>query len=228
MSSVFVSWSGGKESSLACYRAKANGLTPSYLLNMTVEDGSRSRTHGLAREVLSLQAEAIGIPLIQRKTSWKNYEDNFKKTVLELKEKGTEGGVFGDIDLEEHRRWVKRVCKETNIRAYLPLWGKCQKKILEDFINLGFQAVVVAQKIEFLGERWLGRKIDGKFVNEITTFENITPCGEAGEYHTLVTDGPIFKKRMRIVETKTHQRGEQRFLDISRCILEDKDYVGQL
>jgi len=228
MSDVFVSWSGGKESSLACYKAKTNGLTPSYLLNMTSEDGSKSRTHGLAREVLSLQAEAIGIPLIQRKTSWKNYEDNFKKTVLELKEKGTEGGVFGDIDLEEHRRWVKRVCKEIGIRAYLPLWGKEQKEILEDFINLGFQAVVVAVKIEFLGERWLGRKIDGKFVNEITTFENISPCGEAGEYHTLVTDGPIFKKRMRIVETKTHQRGEQRFLDISRCILEDKDYLGQL
>jgi diphthine-ammonia ligase len=222
MSSVFVSWSGGKESSLACYKAKANGLTPSYLLNMTSEDGSRSRTHGLAQQVLLLQAEAIGIPLIQRKTSWKNYEDNFKKTVLELKERGIEGGVFGDIDLEEHRRWVKRVCKETSIRAHLPLWGKKQRKVLEDFINLGFQAVVVAVKIEFLGERWLGRKIDGKFVNEITTFENITPCGEAGEYHTLVIDGPIFKKRMRIVETKTHQRGEQRFLDISKCILEGK------
>ncbi len=163
MSSVFVSWSGGKESSLACYRAKANGLTPSYLLNMTVEDGSRSRTHGLAREVLSLQAGAMGISLIQRKTSWKNYEDNFKKTVLELKEAGIEGGVFGDIDLEEHRRWVKRVCQEIGIRPYLPLWGKCQKKVLEDFINLGFQAVVVAVKIEFLGERWLGRKIDGYF-----------------------------------------------------------------
>jgi diphthamide synthase (EF-2-diphthine--ammonia ligase) len=75
MSSVFVSWSGGKESSLACYRAKANGLTPSCLLNMTSEDGSRSRTHGLTREVLSLQAEAIDIPLIQGKTSWGKYED---------------------------------------------------------------------------------------------------------------------------------------------------------
>jgi len=228
VSDVFVSWSGGKESSLACYKAKANGLTPSYLLNMTGEDGSRSRTHGLAREVLSLQAEAIGIPLIQRKTSWKNYEDNFKKTVLELKEKGIEGGVFGDIDLEEHRRWVKRVCKETSIRAHLPLWGKEQRKVLEDFINLGFEAIVVAAKIGILSERWLGRKIDGKFVKDITRAKSITLCGEAGEYHTLVIDGPIFKKRMKIVETKTHQRGEQRFLDISRCILEDKDYLGQL
>jgi len=223
MSNVFVSWSGGKESSLACYRAKANGLTPSYLLNLTREDGSRSRTHGLAREVLSLQAEAIGIPLIQRKTSWKDYEDNFKKTVLELKGVGIEGGVFGDIDLEEHRAWVRRVCQETGIRAHLPLWGKHQRKILEDFINLGFEAIVVVVKAGILSEKWLGRKIDGRFVKDITTFENITPCGEVGEYHTLVIDGPLFKKRMKIVETRIVQRDQHWLLDISRCILEDKE-----
>ncbi|GAH44246.1 unnamed protein product, partial [marine sediment metagenome] len=103
-----------------------------------------------------------------------------------------------------------------------------QKKILEDFINLGFQAVVVAIISDTLDETWLGRKIDGKFLKDIARVDGITLCGEAGEYHTLVTDGPIFKKRMRIVEIKTHQRGEHQFLDISRCILEDKDYVGQL
>ena len=128
MSKVFVSWSGGKDSSLAFHKAKLAGLTPSYLLNMITQDGSRSRTHGLAREVLSLQAEAIGIPLIQRKTSWESYEDNFKKTVLQLKERGIEGGVFGDIDLDEHRAWVERTCKEIGLRPYLPLWGKEQKK----------------------------------------------------------------------------------------------------
>ncbi|MFQ6066519.1 MAG: diphthine--ammonia ligase [bacterium] len=223
MSKVFVSWSGGKESGLACYKAKANGLAPSYLLNMTGEDGSRSRTHGLARGVLSLQAEAIGIPLIQRKTSWESYEDNFKKVVLELKEGGIEGGVFGDIDLEPHRTWVKRVCKETSIRAYLPLWGKAQKKILEDFINLGFQAIVVAINSGVLDERWVGCKIDDEFVKDITRIESITPCGEAGEYHTLVTDGPLFKKRMIILETRIVQRAQHLLLDISRCILEDKE-----
>ena len=234
MSKVFVSWSGGKESSLAFHKAKLDGLTPSYLLNMITQDGSRSRTHGLAREVLPLQAEAMDVPLIQRKTGWETYEDNFKNTVLQLKERGLEGGVFGDIDLEEHRTWVKRVCKEISIRPYLPLWGKQQKEILEDFINSGFQAIVVAVKIEFLGKKWLGRKIDGRFVKDITTLENITPCGEAGEYHTLVIDGPIFKKRIMILESKTHQRKEQRLLDISRCILEDKagrqrmkEYLGR-
>jgi uncharacterized protein (TIGR00290 family) len=222
MSDVFVSWSGGKESSLACYRAKVNGLTPSYLLNMTSEDGSRSRAHGLAQQVLLLQAEAIGIPLVQRKTSWKNYEDNFKKAVLELKEAGVEGGVFGDIDLEPHRKWVKRVCKEIGIRPYLPLWGKEQKKVLEDFINLGFKAIVVAIISEVLDERWVGRRVDGEFLKDIIRIESITPCGEAGEYHTLVIDGPIFKKKIKIVDSKIVRRKEHRLLDISRCILRKK------
>ncbi len=80
----------------------------------------------------------------------------------------------------------------------------------------------MAVNIEFLGKKWLGRKIDGRFVKDITTLENTTPCGEIGEYHTLVIDGPIFKKRIVILEKKIVQREEQQFLDISRCILEDK------
>ncbi|MCK4926758.1 diphthine--ammonia ligase, partial [Candidatus Aerophobetes bacterium] len=182
MTSVFVSWSGGKESSLAFHRAKLDGLCPSCLLNMISEDSSRSRTHGLAREILSLQAEAIDIPLVQKKTSWRDYEDNFKETVLGIKKNGIEGGVFGDIDLEEHRTWVERICKEVGVRGYLPLWGKDQKEILEDFIDSGFEAIVVAVKAQVLNKSWLGRKIDGRFVEDITTLKNTTPCGEAGEY----------------------------------------------
>ncbi len=222
MTRVFVSWSGGKESSLAFHRAKLNELRPSCLLNMMSRDSSRSRTHGLPQEILSLQAEAIGIPLVQRKTSWRDYEDNFKETVVRIKKSGIEGGVFGDIDLEEHRAWVERICQETGVRGYLPLWGRDQKEILEDFINSGFQAIVVAVKKEILNKSWLGRKIDDRFVKDITTLDNISPCGEAGEYHTLVIDGPIFQKRMIIMKSEAIQRREQWFLDISRCILKDK------
>ena len=222
MTRVFVSWSGGKESSLAFHRAKLDGLCPSCLLNMVSRDSSKSRTHRLAQEVLSLQAEAIDIPLVQRKTSWRDYEDNFKETVLRIKKSGIEGGVFGDMDLEEHRTWVERICKEVGVRGYLPLWGSDQKEILEDFIDSGFEAIVVAVKAQVLNKSWLGRKIDGRFVEDITTLKNITPCGEAGEYHTLVIDGPIFKKRIVVLESEIVQRQEHWFLDISRCILEDK------
>ena len=100
---VFSSWSGGKECALATHKATSRGHEVLYLLNFISEDGERSRSHGTKSGVLALQAGAIGIPLIQVKTSWENYEENFKKVARELRDQGIEGGVFGDIDLEEHR-----------------------------------------------------------------------------------------------------------------------------
>ncbi|MCK5124174.1 MAG: ATP pyrophosphatase, partial [Dehalococcoidia bacterium] len=93
---VFSSWSGGKECALATYKAISQGHEVLYLLNFISEDGERSRSHGTKASVLALQAEAIGIPLIQVQTSWEDYEENFKKAVRELQDKGIEGGVFGD------------------------------------------------------------------------------------------------------------------------------------
>ena len=118
---VFSSWSGGKESALATYKATSQGHQVLYLVNFISEDGERSRSHGIKAEVLDLQAKAIGIPIVQVKTSWEDYEKNFKKVVEKLKEKGIQGGVFGDMDLEEHREWLERVCGELEIKPILPL-----------------------------------------------------------------------------------------------------------
>jgi len=130
MHQVFVSWSGGKDSCFACYQAMANGLKVRYLLNMITEDGKRSWTHGQSAELLQAQSQAIGIPLVQRRTTMDNYETQFKDLLLTLKQEEIEGGVFGDIDLEEHRPWIKRVCREVDITPYIPLWGQAQEQIL--------------------------------------------------------------------------------------------------
>ena len=103
MSKVFVSWSGGKESCFTCHLAMADGLEVSYLFNMATEGRARSRTHGFSSRILKLQSQAIGIPLVQRQATWQSYENEFKKMAQDLKREGVEGGVFGDIDLEEHR-----------------------------------------------------------------------------------------------------------------------------
>ena len=122
MEQVFASWSGGKDSCFACYRAVSSGLEVRRLLNMITEDGKRSWTHGLSSEVLQIQAQAIGIPLVQRRTTWANYETDFKDALLAFKSEGISGGVFGDIDLEEHRRWNERMCQQAGITPHLPLW----------------------------------------------------------------------------------------------------------
>ena len=208
---VFASWSGGKESALATYKAILQGYQVLYLVNFLSEDGKRSRSHGIKAEVLDLQSEAIGIPIVQVKTSWENYEENFKKVVTELKEKGIEGGVFGDMDLEEHREWIERVCAELGIKPLLPLWGIGPGELLANFWGLGLKAVTVATRLD---ESLLGRNLDKAFLAEIQKFGSHL-CGESGEYHTFVTNGPIFKKLLKVTQGKREKRDDVWCLEIS-------------
>jgi diphthine-ammonia ligase len=208
---VFSSWSGGKECALATYKAISQGQEVLYLLNFISEDGERSRSHGIKASVLALQAEAIGIPLIQIKTSWENYEENFKKVVRKLKDKGIEGGVFGDIDLEEHREWVERVCREVGIKALLPLWGIEAEELIEELLKLNFKAIVVATRLE---ETFLGKILDKALVRQFSKLGS-HPCGENGEYHTFVTDGPIFRKALKVTRGERKKRDNVWLWEIS-------------
>ncbi len=217
MKQAFVSWSGGKDSCFSCYRAISNGLEVRCLANMATEDGKRSRSHGLNIEVLQMQSEALGIPLVQRKTTWKDYEAKFLNMLHTFKQDGITDGIFGDIDLDEHRQWVETVCGKASITPHLPLWMESQDKILEDFIAQGFDSIIVATKANIFGEEWLGRKIDLDFIRDLAELKktkDITPCGEAGEYHTLVIDGPLFRKRVEILKTKKVLRDGRWFLEI--------------
>ena len=208
---VFASWSGGKDCSLATYKAMAQGHQVLYLVNFISEEGGRSRSHGVRSEALALQAKAIDIPLIQVKTSWEEYEDNFKKTVRELTSRGVEGGVFGDMDLEEHRGWVERVCGELEIKPHLPLWQAEPDSLLSEFLELGFKAIIIATK---LGNSLLGRNLDRVLLSEIREFGSHL-CGENGEYHTFVTGGPIFKRSLKVTPGERERKEDAWFLDIS-------------
>ncbi len=208
---VFASWSGGKESALATYKAISQGYKVSYLVTFVSEDGKRSRSHGINAEVLALQAEATGIPLVQVKTSWEDYEENFKRVVTDLKEKGVEGGVFGDMDMEEHREWIERVCSELEIQPILPLWKMEPETLLTEFWASGFQAIVVATRLE---DSLLGRNLDEASVGEIER-SGSHPCGESGEYHTFVTNGPIFQRSLKVTTGKREKRDNVWFLEIS-------------
>jgi len=225
LNQVFVSWSGGKDSCFACYLAVTSGMKVRYLANMITEDGKRSWSHGQYPELLQAQSQAIGIPLLQQRTNQDNYETEFKNILRSFKQEGIKGGIFGDIDFEEHRQWIERVCREAAITPHLPLWGKSQDKIMRDFIALGFESIIIATRADLLGEEWLGHRVDMDFIRhleELGKTKDITPCGEAGEYHTFVTDGPLFKKRIEIMETRKVFRDEHWFLEILATKLRDK------
>ncbi|MDI6639307.1 MAG: diphthine--ammonia ligase [Methanocellales archaeon] len=211
---VVASWSGGKESCFACYKVILDGFDVTHLLNFISEDVGR-RSHGLGAELLSVQSQAIGIPIVQRRTTWNTYEREFKKVVSRLKRDNIQGIVFGDVHLQEHKDWIERVCGEIDVEPIFPLWGRDPENIIHDFIDAGFDAIIIAVKAEILGEEWLGRKIDKKLIKELRD-RKIDPCGEAGEYHTFVIDGPLFKRRVKILDSDKVLKDGRWLLEISR------------
>lgn len=196
---AFCCWSGGKDSCMALFRALNEKFNVVYLLNMISEDGKHSRSHGISSDLLKLQSESIGIPIVQSNASWENYENEFKNTVLELKKVGVTTGIFGDIDLQEHRNWVERVCKDIEIKPILPLWKEERGRLIKEFIQSGFKAIVVSTNAVFLGDEWLGKRINDEFIADLKSLGNIDLCGEKGEYHTFVYDGPFFKEPVQFI-----------------------------
>lgn len=219
----FVSWSGGKDCCLAAYRAAQLGTKISCLLNMVTRDGQHSCSHGIASQWIRLQAEAMEIPLLQYPTTDCNYESVFIDALHYLKQENVATGVFGDIDFQPHREWIEKVCVPVGITPVLPLWMQDQNKVVMDFIKLGFKAKIIAIKADLLGQEWLGRTVNQEFLKEVADLNiDITPCGEAGEFHTLVVDGPLFKKRLEILDASNVMRGEHWFMDIKEMALVDK------
>lgn len=189
----FCSWSGGKDSCLALHRAVKQGGVPRFLLTTMHESCALSRGHGIPLGVIEAQADSLGVPLFIRSTSWEDYEENFSSELLVIKEKGVTAGVFGDIDLEEHREWVERVCAAQGMEAFLPLWGGDRNSLLNEFLSAGFSAVIVAVREGLLGREYLGRVLDADLVSELEG-EGVDVSGENGEYHTFVTNGPLFSR----------------------------------
>lgn len=210
----FCSWSGGKDSCLALYRAIQQGGKPEVLLTMMVEDGKRSRSHGLPGAVIQSQAEALGLQSLVRSTSWDGYEQTFVSVLREFKEQDITCGIFGDIDLEAHREWVERVCSSVGIQAYEPLWQNARRDLLDEFMQLGFKATIVAVKQGALYDSFLGRTLNRQVIADLES-ASVDVSGEEGEYHTVVTDGPIFSRPVDLQFKGQAVRDGYCFLDVS-------------
>ena len=210
----FCSWSGGKDSCLALYRSIQSGGKPKGLLTMMVENGKRSRSHGLPHAVIQSQAEVLGIQSIVRSTSWDDYEQALVSVLHEFKEQDIECGVFGDIDLRPHREWVEKVCSSVGIQAYEPLWQTARRNLLDEFLQLGFSATIVAVKQDTLNDSFLGRTLNRHVIADLEN-AGVDVSGEEGEYHTVVTDGPIFSNTVDIQSRGQTVRDGYCFIDVS-------------
>ena len=210
--SYISSWSGGKDGCLACYLALEQGYNVSHLVNLVSQEFGRVNFHGTEKQLIQLQGQAIGIPVFQQETTFGNYEKDFKEAVRALLPEGIKGMVFGDIYNDQHLAWVEGVCASLSIEAVEPLWGKSTDDVISQFLDAGFEAVIVAADARLIDQAWLGRRVDRDFINYLKA-KGVDPCGESGEYHTVVVNGPLFKKRLEITESHTIRRGDHWFLD---------------
>ncbi len=148
---------------------------------------------------------------MQKETTWNGYENEFKEAVKSLIPDGVQGMIFGDIYLQEHKDWTERVCGELGIKAVEPLWKKVPEEIILVFIDAGFEAIIVSAKADLFGKEWIGKRVDREFLRYLKD-NNIDVCGENGEYHTFVTDGPMFRKKIKITECTPIMRDGYWFL----------------
>ena len=199
MKKSIFNWSGGKDSSLGLYHClKDKDIEIKYLLTTLSEEYKRISMHGVRKELLQLQAENIGIELreiyLPESASLEIYEGIIKKAFEGFKDEEIEYSIFGDIFLEDLRKYREDKLAEVSMKGLFPLWKKPSTEIIKEFIGLGFKTVIVCVNEKYLDKSFAGRVIDEDLLNDLP--DNVDPCGENGEFHTFVFDGPIFKKRI--------------------------------
>lgn len=193
---TYFNWSSGKDSALALYYLlQDENYSVAYLLTSVNAHHKRVSMHGLRTELLQRQLNAIGIPNgtveLPEKTTNEVYEQLMRQKVMQLKVDGFEYAAFGDIFLEDMKKYREQQLHVLNIKTIFPLWQKNTKQLIHEFIDLGFKTVIICVNASLLDKSFAGRVIDKDFINDLP--EGVDPCGENGEFHTFCFDGPIFQ-----------------------------------
>ena len=208
-----TSFSGGKDSVLALYKAMKVGEAVG-LIVMLEEKGKRSRSHGMPPELIRAQAHSIGLPFYTAAASWTDYEEVFINLLETAKNQGAEVLVTGDLDMPAHGCWHEKVTKKAGLKLAMPLWEMSHRAAVEEFINLGFVTIIVTVNVSLgMREDDLGRTLTHEYVKELEA-RGIDPCGEGGEFHTTVIDGPIFKHPISVRKQEIIKEGEYAFLPL--------------
>lgn len=198
---AWMSWSTGKDSAFALYQLTTKtDIEVTGLLTTVTEDYNRVSMHAVREELLELQAESLGLPLhkvkIPSKCTNEIYEQRMKAAINEAKELRISCMAFGDLFLEDIRNYRVEKLKDTGIEPLFPLWNFPTKELANEIISSGFKAVITCIDPKVLPESFAGREYDQKFLADLPS--QIDPCGENGEFHTFVYDGPIFNKPIPI------------------------------
>jgi len=196
---LVVSWSGGKDSTLALNEILNNSDYEVQSLITTVTEGyDRISIHGVRNELLEQQVQSIGLPLdrvsIPKDSTNDQYESALKKVLLKFNNEGINELVFGDIFLEDVKKYRDELLDKLDMKGVYPIWKKDSKELARKFIELGFKAVTTCIDSQQIDKKFVGREYDFEFLNDLPN--SADPCGENGEFHTFVYDGPLFDKKI--------------------------------
>lgn len=210
---VCVGWSGGKDSILALYETLKMGKHEVVeLLTTMTKDYDRISMHGVRRELLEQQARSLGFSLekmfISKNASNNEYENALLKILIGLQTEQVSSMVFGDIFLEDVRSYREQVLSKVRMNCIFPLWNRDTREVAHTFISNGFKAMITCIDSNLLGKEFAGRIFDEQFLSDISS--TIDPCGENGEFHSFVFDGPIFREKIPFTKGKIELR-ENRF-----------------
>lgn len=217
MEKAVLCWSGGKDSAVALYEVqKSKQYRIAGLLTTVSEEYDRVSLHGVPRLLVEQQAHSIGLPLeevfVPRSSTNEEYESRMKQTLIRLQREGVSLAIFGDIFLEDLRKYREDNLAKIGMKAVFPIWGRDTAGLIRDFITLGFKAVVTCINARVLDRRFIGRELDEGFLAELPP--GVDRCGENGEFHTFVYDGPIFKHRIGFTLGETVLRDSFYFCDL--------------
>ncbi len=213
---ALCSWSGGKDSCFACMQAIQQGYRPVVLLNVLNEEGKISRSHGIPAAVLEAQAKAAGLPIVTIASSWEMYETRFIAALRDLQQQyAVSAAIFGDIDLQPHRDWEEKVCGAVGLDAVLPLWQQSRRELVSRMLEAGIETVIVSCNT-VMGSRFLGQRLSLSLVEELEEL-GIDPCGENGEFHTLVINCPLFSEAIQVSVQEPVLHNDYWFSKISLC-----------
>lgn len=202
---AIFNWSGGKDSSLCLYKLlQKKEYDIVYLLTSISEKYKRISQHGVRVELLEKQTDAIGIPLYKMMMpdmpTMGAYNKMMEETLTEFKIQNINTSIFGDIFLEDLRKYREERLARLDFQGLFPLWKISTEQLVKEFIDLGFKAVLVCVDEKHLDKSFAGREIDYSLLKDLP--ENVDPCGENGEFHSFVYDGPIFKQPIKFKKGK--------------------------
>ncbi|MEG0291929.1 MAG: diphthine--ammonia ligase [Anaerovoracaceae bacterium] len=207
-----MSFSGGKDSTFALHKMISEGHDPLGLLVM-INDEEKSWFHGVNSNILEGISKAMDIPLITVLSNGDDYHLAMETELKLLKKKGAEAVCFGDIDILQHREWCTQRAENSGLEPVFPLWQVNREKNTYDIVDAGYKCIMKTLHNDKLPKELLGKPIDRDMI-EVFKACNIDICGEDGEYHTVVLDGPIFKKPINFELGEVTDRGHISVADI--------------